>query len=282
MTDIWCNGQWLDSLDFPSSPTDRGMLQGLGLFETILALDGAPVFADRHLARLQQGCVRLGWSLSIPDFHVTATELLARNDLTVGRARMRLAITAGSGPIDDLTLGSDRLVWMTATRAGEPPDSLTACLSPWPRNERSPLAGLKCASYGENLIALDHARRQGFDETIFFNTTGQLCEAATANLFIVSNDAVVTPPLASGCLPGITREVVIRLAKGLGMRCEERTLLLAELLCADEAFLTSSIRGVTRLTRFEDHEFVAGQTTQFLAQAFWDTISNNAPCQESK
>lgn len=254
---------------------DRGTMLGLGLFETLLALDGTPVFAGRHLARLQQACGRLGWGLAIPDFLDTAAELLVRNDLTAGRARIRLAITAGSGPIHDLTPGSDRLVWMTALPASEPPASLSACLSPWPRNERSPLAGLKCASYAENLVALDHARRQGFDETVFPNTRGHLCEAATANLFIVSQGALLTPPLASGCLPGIAREVVIELAKGLGMPCEERDLLPGELPQAEEVFLTSSIRGVTRLSRFEDHRYVAGRTSQILRQALQAAISSD-------
>ena len=74
MTQLWCNGQWLDFLDFPSSAMDRGSILGLGLFETLLALDGVPVFTDRHLARLHQACARLGWPLSLPDFHETATE----------------------------------------------------------------------------------------------------------------------------------------------------------------------------------------------------------------
>lgn len=261
---------------------DRGMLHGLGLFETLLAIDGVPVFADRHLARLQLACSRLGWPLSIPDFHGTAIELLARNDLTAGRARIRLAVTAGSGPINDLTPGSDRLVWMTALPAAQPPASLTACLSPWPRNERSPLAGLKCASYAENLIALDHARRQSFDEVIFPNTAGHLCEAATANLFVVMGSALFTPPLVSGCLPGITREVVIELVKDLGIPCEERDLLPGELQRAEEVFLTSSIRGLTRLSRFEDHPYAEGRTTQVLRQALQEAVANDVLIQKSK
>ncbi len=282
MMQLWCNGQWLDSLDFPSSPADRGAILGLGLFETLLAIDGVPVFADRHFARLQQACGRLGWPLSLPNFHDTAAELLARNDLTVGRARIRLAVTAGSGPVHDLTPGSDRLVWMKALPVGDPSASLTACLSPWPRNERSPVAGLKCASYAENLVALDHARRQGFDETIYPNTAGHLCEAATANLFVVEGGTLLTPPLASGCLPGITREVVIGLAKGLGMACEERDLKPGELLRADEVFLTSSIRGVVRLSRFEDHCFAEGRTTPILRQALQEAIANDVKAQKSK
>ena len=282
MTQLWCNGQWLTSLEFPSSPTDRGALHGLGLFETLLVLDGAPVFLDRHLARLQQACARLGWPLSLPDFYDTAVELLARNGLTSGRAKIRLSITAGSGTIHDLTPGDDRLVWLTALPAAEPPASLTACLSPWPRNEHSPLAGLKCASYAENLIALDHARRLGFDEAIFSNTVGHLCEAATANLFVVIDGKLFTPPLAAGCLPGITREVVIELATELKIPCEERNLAPAELPLAEEIFLTSSLSGVTRLSLFEDHRYPAGRTTRVLQQALQAAISNNLLSRKSK
>ena len=272
MTQLWCNGQWLNSLDFSSSPTDRGMQHGLGLFETLLALDGTPVFADRHLTRLQQACARLGWPLEIPAFRETAVELLARNNLIAGRARIRLSITAGSGTIHDLTPGSDRLIWMTAFPASDPSASLTASLSPWPHNERSALTGMKCASYAENLIALDHARRLGFDETIFTNTAGHLCEAATANLFVVLDGTLLTPTLASGCLPGITREVVIELATELGIPCEERHLALAELQQAKEVFLTSSLRGVVPLSRFEDYRYTAGRITQVLQQALQAAI----------
>ena len=282
MTHIWCNGQWLEPLDFPSSPTDRGMLQGLGLFETLLALDGAPIFADRHLTRLQQACARLGWPLSLPDFRETAAELLVRNNLTTGRARIRLTVTAGSGSLHDLTPGSDRLIWITAFPASDPSASLTASLSPWPRNERSALAGMKCASYAENLIALDHARRLGFDETIFTNTAGHLCEAATANLFMVLDDTLLTPPLASGCLPGITREVVIELAMESGIPCDERILMPAELQQAEEVFLTSSVRGVVRLSRFENHRYAAERATAVLQQALQAAISSDVLSWKSK
>ena len=113
MTQLWSNGEWFDFQDFPVSPLDRGAILGLGLFETLLALDGVPVFADRHLARLLEGCERLGWSVPLPDFHETAQELLARNNLTSGRARIRLAVSGGSGAIDDLASGKDRVVTKT-------------------------------------------------------------------------------------------------------------------------------------------------------------------------
>ena len=132
-------------------------------------------------------------------------EILVRNHLIQGRAKIRLTITAGSGRIMDLALGTSPMQWMAAMPAGEFSESISANISPWPRNERSPLVGLKSASYAENLIALDHARQMGFEETILINTVGQLCETATANLFLVKDGVLLTPSLESGCLPGIPR-----------------------------------------------------------------------------
>jgi branched-subunit amino acid aminotransferase/4-amino-4-deoxychorismate lyase len=248
---------------------DRGSILGLGLFETILALEGMPVFADRHLARLYHGCGKLGWIVEIPQFRQIAIELLEKNQLTQGRARIRLAVTSGSGPLQDLSPGGDRLIWMTALPAFAPPESLSACISPWPRNEHSPLAGLKCASYAENLIALDHARRQGFDEAIFLNTAGDLCEAATANLFLVKDGVLYTPAMDSGCLPGICRERVIELAAEIGMICETGSLTLAQLHAADEIFLTSSTRGPVPLSRLGERLLSPGPVVRKLREAEW-------------
>jgi branched-chain amino acid aminotransferase len=268
MTRLWCNGLWLDVLDFPTSPTDRGLMHGLGLFETILAVDGRPIFVDLHLARLQAGCQRLGWQVGWPDLKEIIAELINLNHLTNGRARIRLSITGGSGLLQDLSLGADHIVWLTAVPAADAPAATCANLAPWPRNERSPLAGLKCASYAENLIALEHAARLGFEETIFLNTAGHLCEAATANLFLVTNGRIATPSLESGCLPGITRFVVMDLAARLGIPCEERTLTRADLDDVDELFLTSTIRGVMGVSKFRDRTFPQGAITSTLREAW--------------
>ncbi len=268
MTLIWCNGEWLEPHDFRIAPTDRGLMHGLGFFETILAIDAVPVFAERHLARLAGGCERLGWPFVLPDAIAIMAELVTRNGFTSGRCRIRLSVTAGSGVMGDLSSGEDRLLLMTAARAAEPPATTTANLSPFIRNERMALAGLKSASYAENPVALDHARRLGFEETVFLNSVGNLCEAATSNLFLVRNGVLLTPLLASGCLPGITRGVVIELARQLGIPCEETDLPAALIHEADELFLTSSIRGVMGVTRFEQRRLSAGPFTGQLRVAW--------------
>jgi branched-chain amino acid aminotransferase len=252
---------------------DRGTILGLGLFETILALDGVPVFMDRHLSRLRSSAEKLGWDFEFPDFVGKAKMLLALNDLSSGRAKIRLTFTAGSGPLDDLTPGADRLLWMSALPVANSSETLTACVSPWPRNENSPLAGLKCASYAENLVALDHARRLGFQEALFLNTAGQLCESATANVFLVNRGQLFIPPLASGCLPGVTREVVIEMAQNLGIDCLETDLIPKDLDEADEIFLTSSIRGITGLSRLDSRLLEPGPVTQLLRQGLLERVS---------
>ena len=241
---------------------------GLGLFETILVLEGEPVFAERHLDRLKISCERLGWQFALPDIREIIAELLDVNGLQSCRARIRLAISGGSGLVHDLALGADHVIWMIAAPAADPPAVTTANLSPWVKNERSPLAGLKCASYAENLIALEHACRLGFEETIFLNTAGHLCEAATSNLFLVRNGGIATPSLESGCLPGVTRAVVIGLAAQLGIACEECELTSGDLLSADEIFLTSSIRGLMGVSKFEQRTIPAGPVTQALREAW--------------
>lgn len=255
---------------------DRGITLGLGLFETVLALDNRPVFLDRHLGRLRHGCSRFGWTSSFQELPEAARELLVRNQLTTGRARIRLAITAGTGPFDNLAAGNDALFWMIALPAGESQRDIAVNIATWPRNERSPLAGLKCASYAENLVALDHARRSGFQETLFLSTAGHLCEAATANLFLVKNQILRTPPLESGCLPGIAREVVIELAQRDGMETRTETLVPADLDAADEIFLTSSIKGLVRVSQVGEKTYPPGTITPRLREMWAAEIARIA------
>jgi branched-subunit amino acid aminotransferase/4-amino-4-deoxychorismate lyase len=257
---IWCDGAFQEG-PLAVSPADRGLTCGLGLFETLLAVDGAAVALDLHLARMTAGAARLGWAVDFNALTAALPELLQRCDLTRGRARVRIALTAGAGELRDIGLGNDSRLWMTAAPCPLPPASMSLVTAPFPRHERSPLAGLKCASYAENLIALDHARRAGADEALFLNTRGALCEAATANLFLVKSGRVLTPPLSSGCLPGTMRQRVMQ-----AVRVTEVDLTEAALAEADELFLSSATRGVVPVLRVDGRSFPAGVITAEIAR----------------
>lgn len=273
MNRIWCNGQWLSEENFNISAADRGLLHGLGLFETILAVNGTPVRLDRHLHRMRDACNRLGWNHDFPStLGRIMGELLDANQLTSGHAKIRLSLSAGSGPLNDPTPGPDHLLWMDAKPVADAQAEVAVGRSPWLRNEHSPLAGLKCFSYAENLLALAEARQRGFSETLFFNHKNHLCEAATANVFWVRNHQILTPPLSSGCLAGITRQWVIETASQLGISCAERDAQPDEVATADEMFLTSSIRGIMSVSRFESTRFPPARIAPSLRDAWGSLI----------
>jgi branched-chain amino acid aminotransferase len=252
---IWCNGDFLDG-PLAVSPADRGLTNGLGLFETVLALDGKPVALDLHLARMEAGAKRLRWCFEAEGIEAAIIGLLERCRLSDQRARVRIAMTAGTGDLRDVARGGDALLWITAVSSPPPPESVTLITSAFPRNERSPLAGLKCASYAENLLALDQARLAGADEPLFFNTRGELCETATMNVFLVKDGAILTPPLTSGCLPGTMRQRAMQ-----QVEVKERFLTATDLASADEVFLTSAIRGVVPVNQIDGRRIPTGPVT---------------------
>lgn len=202
---FWCNGKIFTAGTHRISLADRGLTHGLGLFETILAVNGRAIFWDRHLARLVESCRRLGWSQEnrLPTEN-DAQQLLVDCGLACGHVRIRLAMTGGSGSLHHLTAGDDRLVWMVASPIAPQAESLKVIVSPWLRNECSPLAGMKCTSYAENLLALELAATSGHDECLWFNSRQELCEACTANVFLVNHGNLRTPlwtPVACQALP---------------------------------------------------------------------------------
>ena len=237
---VWWNGKVIDEGDVRLSPFDHGLLTGDGVFET-LKVTGGKVFAvRRHYERLVVSATGLGLSAGVPsedDLRRAMAEVVAANDVLEGR--VRVTITGGPSP-----LGSDRgtaepTVLVAATSMNPWPPTSDVVVVPWPRNERGALAGLKTISYGENVVALAYAHDKGAAEALFPNTAGNLCEGTGTNVFAVFDGRLVTPPLASGCLAGVTRALVLETTDAV-----EEDVPLDKLLAADEAFLTSTTRDI--------------------------------------
>lgn len=267
----WC---WLDGAVAPAaetriSVTDHGLTVGDGIFETMKVVDGVPFALTRHLRRLRRSAAAL--ELDVPR---SDEELRAACDAVIAAARddgqvvgrVRLTVTGGPGPA-----GSDRgdegrtvlvvtggpNVWETATKVAT---------VPWTRNPTGAMAGVKSTSYAENVVALARAHAAGASEAIFADIHGHLSEGTGSNVFLVRSGSLVTPSLATGCLAGITRELVLEVTEAL----EVDDLTLADLAGAEEAFLTSSTRDVQAIGAVDGASFplpVPGPHTQAAAAA---------------
>ncbi len=265
---VWVDGAIVDVATASVSAFDHGLTVGDGVFETLRVYDGTPFALRRHLDRLATSAAGLG--LQVPDRAVVTgamTEVVAAAGL--GDARLRITLTGGPAPLGS-GRGSAGTTLVVAVAPLEPfPPAADVLVVPWPRNERGALSGLKTTSYGENVVALARAAAAGAGEAIFGNTVGQLCEGTGTNVVVGIGGRLVTPPLTSGCLAGVTRAVILELVE-----VEEADLPLDALAGADEAFLTSTTREVQPIERVDGNRLGAapGPLTAVAAAAFADLL----------
>lgn len=264
---VWVNGAIVDAGAAHLPVDDHGLIVGDGVFETMKSVRGEPFAITRHLRRLRVGIEALGIRHPGDDLIRRAVdECLACFD-GPGDARIRLTVTAGSGSVGSGAPGGPASVFVVVTPLGDPV-APTAITVPWTRNERGALAGLKTTSYAENVRALRAAHDAGASEAIFANTRGELCEGTGTNVFVVVDGECLTPPLSSGCLAGVTRELVLEMAAA-----REVDLPLDVLTTADEVFLTSTTRDVQGLERVDDRTLAIGPLTTRIAERFAGLIA---------
>ena len=259
-------GGLVDADEARVSVLDHGFTVADGVFETLKVTAEGPFALTRHLRRLVASTTALG--LVDPDLDVVrgaVDEVVHANAESLrDGGRLRITYTGGIAP-----LGSDRgdavptLVVAVAPSAAWPATTTLATV-PWTRNERSAVAGVKSTSYAENVVALQYAHQRGASEAVLANTRGELCEGTGTNVFVVVEGRVLTPPLLSGCLAGITRELVLE-----WFDAREEAMPVDVLMEADEVFITSSTRNVHPVVRVDDREWnVAGPFSLELQAAF--------------
>lgn len=191
------------------SVVDHGLTVGDGVFETLKAESGAVFAITRHLHRL----ARSARGLDLPEPDLTTirgaiAETVAANE-AYDFARVRITYTAGSSPLGSERAAADPTLIVAVGPASHPAESTSAITVPWTRNERSALAGLKTTSYAENVVALARAKSAGATEALFADTQGRLSEGTGTNVFVVIDGRIMTPALTAGCLPGVTRALVL-------------------------------------------------------------------------
>jgi branched-chain amino acid aminotransferase len=249
---LWVNGRRQSESTPSLFADDRGLTLGDGVFETMRAYRGRVFRLDEHLARLHHG-LRVLAIAAPPELR----EWVVRSVRDAGvDVSVRLTVTRGRGagtlmPAIETTAAT---AIVSVTRTASFParvyeTGLSAHVASGRRNERAATAGLKTLAYVDAIVALLEARRAGADEALVLDTESHCSEASASNLFVWTGTLLATPPLSCGALPGITRAATLELARLAGTPTSERPLSLDELLGADEAFLTSSLRGLAPLVR---------------------------------
>lgn len=273
MDSVWLNGKIVNREAAVVSVFDHGLVTGDGVFETIGVYEGVAFALDRHLERLTRSSVGIG--IGVPELEIIkqgVEDLLLANRCV--NAKIRITLTGGES-----VLGSDRIgspptvVIATGPRQSAPPTA-KVWVAPWPRNERSILAGLKTISYVENVAALAWAQDKGADEVIFANTLGNLCEGSGSNIFVVFDRQLYTPPLSSGALGGITRELIV---ENLGAKEQDFPVEVLFEGDIEECFLSSSVREAQGISHIDGVECKAplGPVTMEIEREFTKLISRD-------
>lgn len=273
---VWLDGRLLPAEDRHLSAFDRGFQLGDGIFETLRARGGHPTELAEHVARLRRSAA--GLDIGLPDdidrqLATGIAELLAADGFAGpdGDASVRITISRGAihgrgllPPAEVVPPTVAIQAWpVHATPAGHLERGLHLVASAVRRDPSNPLAMLKTISRADYVYARLEARRAGADDALFLTLDGHLSEATTSNLFLVRTapDGVLelaTPSLDCAILPGTTRSWLLGWGRRVGLRPVEGRLDPADLVVAEEAFLSSSVAGVLPVTRWEGHPVGAG------------------------
>ena len=261
---IWLNGRLYDDPHQAAvAGTDHGLVVGDGVFETLKVTERGAFAVRRHLNRLNRSAAAL--SLPEPDHGQIREAIDAVLDgRDFPRGRLRITYTGGRGPPGSEAAYGPPTVIIVLAPVDDSRRLTSVVTAPWTRNEHGALAGVKSTSYAENVRGLRYAANHAASEAIFLNTAGHVCEGTGTNIFVVFGDTVITPPLSSGPLAGVTRELIIGWS-----RVEQRDLTLDEAKRADEVFITSSMRDVQGVERWDDQTFSpARRVTRAVAATF--------------
>ncbi len=259
----WVDGAIVAAGVAAVSPVDHAIIVGDGVFETLKVVNGVSLALTRHLERLKRSADGLG--LLEPDEALVRAAVAETLAADPEAGRLRITWSSGPGPLGSDRGGGPGTLLVASSPGTTWPEAVQVHLCEWTRNERGALTGLKTTSYAENVRALEAAHRRGASEALLANTQGRLCEGTGTNVFLVVDGVLVTPPLSSGCLGGITRDLILELADVV-----ERDVDPGEFAEASEAFLTSSTREVGAISAVDDTVLseAPGPVTAGLVTAF--------------
>ena len=264
------NGRVSDQEHAVISIFDHGFLYGEGVYETLRTYHGQSFLFDRHMRRMRQSAGMIALSIPLTDAQIDerfrdTVRAAGLGDSPDREAYIRILVTRGIGEL-------------TYDPAATPVPSIVVIVKPnvdpprevFERGVKVSLVGvvrnhpgtvnplIKSNSLLNNALAMQEALTRGAFEGVMRNYLGELAECTQSNLFIVRNGVALTPPIAAGLLPGITREFLFEVGAEAGIAIREAVLKDADLLGADESFLTSTTREVVPIVQVDDHKIGSG------------------------
>ncbi len=227
------------------SPGQAGLICGWGIFTTLRISRGEAFAYERHWRRLEKDAAltRLPMPYTAAKVRVHLHEVIRANQVSEGCARIYLVYnTVGFWQSDEKQPQVDLIIYSASLP--EHRETVRLALREHGRHATSPLAGVKSISWLNNVWAVSEAAREGFDEVVMLNERGEVAECTSANIFAVKSEKILTPPLNSGCLEGVTRGILMEIAPEAGVSVVEQALRPEDLYSADEVFISSTNRNL--------------------------------------
>ncbi len=285
---IWMNGELVDWGDAKIHVGSHGLHYGSGVFEGIRCYDtpkGPSVFRlSDHLQRLHNSAKLLYMEIPFTrdELKAACNELIGANGLPECYLRPiafygygELGVAVRENPVETVIMS-----WPWAPYLGEQSLSLgiRAKISSWQRVSPNVVPHVSKATgvYLNSMLAVMEANRAGYDEAILLTPEGTVADGSGENIFIVSDGVLYTPDLATGILPGLTRDAVTQIAQDLGYRVVEKALIRSDLYLADEAFMCGTAAEITPLRSVDDHELGVGDITLEIQKAYLDTVRGSS------
>jgi branched-chain amino acid aminotransferase len=250
------------------SPGQVGAVNGWGVFSTLRVHLGVLFAWERHYARMERDArlLRVPFPTDMREFQKQLLRLVEANDAS--EATLRVIVLRNQGgmwegpgierPYEVVAFTTGLKNWGEGVRLGWVPQA---------RHAGNVFAGTKMLSWSFNLCYYEKAHEDGFDEVVLLNERDEVSELTSANLFIVKGNQVLTPPLASGCLPGVTRALLLEEIQVSGIEIAEATLRAEDLEAADEIFITSSTRDLLPVREIEGLTIQTGDRVRPLLNA---------------
>lgn len=269
---VFLNGEFVAEEQARVSVFDRSFQYGDGLFETVRISRGNPFRWTQHMERMERGAKFLGIRLPFgaPELRLVLKQLVEANRAT--EAMLRISLSRGVGVRGYSPAGADHPVLVMSLHPADPlpasPVQWKLVTSSLRLSDHDPLTRWKTGNKLLQVLARGEAEQRGADEALLLNTQGELCEAASGNLFWIEGDTLHTPPADAGLLPGVTRGVILKLAPQLGLVVRESRAGIPALVGADGAFLTLSSMGLIEIVSVDGILIPTTRRTQSIYKAY--------------